>query len=157
MDCRDIERLIDAYWDRELDPGIGEAVGQHLRGCTLCDQRYGAVNAFLTTPDEIAVPSGLRDRVFAALDSSRSVKTAPRIQDTQTSSPRMSYRLAPLAWAGALAVRQSLAGLLFGVRPTDPWSFVGVVVVLISAGLLASYFPARRATRVDPIAALRSE
>jgi putative ABC transport system permease protein len=59
--------------------------------------------------------------------------------------------------AGALAITRSLSGLLFGVRPADPLSYVAVSAVLLSVGLLASYLPARRATNVDPLVALRNE
>jgi len=62
-----------------------------------------------------------------------------------------------LGLAGALALTQSLSKLLFGVRPVDPWSFLAVSGVLLVVGLAASYLPARRATRVDPMEALRHE
>jgi putative ABC transport system permease protein len=62
-----------------------------------------------------------------------------------------------LGLAGAIAVTRSLAPLLFGVRSTDPISFMGVAALMLLVGLVASYFPARRATRVDPMAALRDE
>ncbi len=59
--------------------------------------------------------------------------------------------------AGALALTRYLRSLLFEVSPTDPWTFVGVPVILCAVAVAASYFPARRAARVDPIVALRHE
>jgi putative ABC transport system permease protein len=50
-----------------------------------------------------------------------------------------------------------LTSLLFGVQPTDPLTFVAVPALLMSIALLACYIPARRATQVDPIIALRHE
>ena len=50
-----------------------------------------------------------------------------------------------------------LSGLLFEIQPTDPVTFVAVAVVLSGVALLAAFVPARRATRVDPIDALKAE
>jgi putative ABC transport system permease protein len=58
---------------------------------------------------------------------------------------------------GALIVSHVMAGVLYGVRPTDPVTFAGVAILLIGIALLACYFPARRAMRVDPMVALRCE
>jgi putative ABC transport system permease protein len=57
----------------------------------------------------------------------------------------------------ALALTRYLASLLFDVKPADPLTFIGVCAVLISAGLLASWLPARRAAAVDPMLSLRWE
>ena len=55
----------------------------------------------------------------------------------------------------SLLTTRLLSGLLFEVSPTDPVTFAGVLVLLISVVLLASYLPARRAASVDPQEALR--
>ncbi len=57
----------------------------------------------------------------------------------------------------ALAATRVLAGMLFGIGPRDPATIAGVIVILAGVGALAAYLPARRASRVDPMEALRSE
>jgi putative ABC transport system permease protein len=58
---------------------------------------------------------------------------------------------------GAVAVTRLLRGMLYGVTPLDPLAYVGAGVLLLGAAGLASYLPARRAARLDPVRALRTE
>ncbi len=57
----------------------------------------------------------------------------------------------------AAGVTELLAGQLYGVTPTDPWTFGAVVAILVAVSLVACYLPARRATRIEPTLALRCE
>lgn len=62
-----------------------------------------------------------------------------------------------LGLVGAALLSRSMTTLLFNVRPTDPLVYAAVSLVLISVALVASYLPARRASRLDPLIALREE
>jgi putative ABC transport system permease protein len=62
-----------------------------------------------------------------------------------------------LGACGAFVLGRAMQSLLYGVRSGDPATFVSVAGILLTVGALASYVPARRAARVDPVVALRSE
>ena len=57
--------------------------------------------------------------------------------------------------AAALGVSRAVSSLLYDISPSDPATFIGVPLVLVTVALLASYLPALRASRVDPLGALR--
>jgi ABC-type antimicrobial peptide transport system permease subunit len=57
----------------------------------------------------------------------------------------------------ALALTRLMSGLLFGVSATDPWTFTLIVALFAGVALLASYLPARRASEMDPLTALRND
>jgi len=59
--------------------------------------------------------------------------------------------------AGALAVSRLMQQMLFEVNPADPWVYLALSVALLLVTESASWFPARRATRIDPVIALRTE
>ena len=70
---------------------------------------------------------------------------------------RLAFIGLVLGIGGALLITRFLSSLLFGVRATDPWIFGSVALLLALVALCACYFPARRATKVDPLVALRYE
>ena len=81
--------------------------------------------------------------------------------DVQSRIVRQTLRLAvagiALGAAASWALAQSMSGLLFGVTAADPITFAGMLIVLVTVALIAGYLPARRASRIDPLIALRAE
>jgi putative ABC transport system permease protein len=74
-----------------------------------------------------------------------------------TQGLRLSGAGAAVGLAGAFAASRLMSRFIYGVTPTDPLSYVASILVAVSVALLACYFPARRATKVDPMVALRYE
>jgi predicted permease len=79
------------------------------------------------------------------------------LKQVLTEGARLAATGLALGLAGSLAATRLIATLLFGVKPTDLVTFTGVAAILASVTLAACYIPARRATRVDPIVALRHQ
>jgi predicted permease len=82
-------------------------------------------------------------------------------RDVQAQIVLQTLRLAAVGLligvAASWAIARSLSGLLFGVTATDPVTFLGMLLVLMIVATLAGYLPARRASRIDPLVALRAE
>jgi putative ABC transport system permease protein len=82
-------------------------------------------------------------------------------RDVQTRIVLQTLRMAAAGMAigmiGAWLLTRSLTGLLFGISATDPATFVGMLAALAIVATFAGYVPARRASRIDPVVALRSE
>ena len=83
--------------------------------------------------------------------------TRGRVQaDVMTQTLRLAMVGITVGAAVSLAVAALIASLLFGTRPADPATFAGVVALLAAVALLAGYLPARRASRINPMEALRN-
>jgi putative ABC transport system permease protein len=70
---------------------------------------------------------------------------------------KLAFTGVVIGLGGALALTQLMKTLLFGVSSTDPLTFAAVAILLMAVALLACWIPARRAAKVDPMIALRSE
>ena len=83
--------------------------------------------------------------------------TAPQVRLSVTAKAlRLAFAGVAIGAMGSFAAAKSIASLLFGTRPTDPPTFVGIVLLLCIVAVIAGYIPARRASRIDPMLALRS-
>lgn len=102
---------------------------------------------------------------FLVRQGTREIGIRMSLGATQTAILRLivgrGLRLAALGAGigllGAFVLTRFLQSILFGVRATDPWTFAGITALLIAVALAASYIPARRAARIDPMVTLRDE
>ena len=70
---------------------------------------------------------------------------------------RLNHARVAIGHAGAYGLTRFLSSMLYGVRSSDPATFLAVPLILVAVALFACYLPARRAVRVDPMVALRHE
>ncbi|HEY7114765.1 MAG TPA: ADOP family duplicated permease [Thermoanaerobaculia bacterium] len=154
---------------RELDPGVAvsdvRTMGEILSG-SLSEPRFRATLVALFAAAALLLASIGLYGVIAYTVTRRRYEIGVRIAMGATPSEilrlfvRGGMRLAAAGAAagilGAIAATRMLGGLLYGVRPLDPPTFIGAVVVLLGVAFAATVAPARRAAATDPIQALRA-
>ena len=139
------ENLSMAYWGPRVAAGIATAFG--VLALVLATMGLYSVMTYAVSQRTREI--GVRMALGATV---RDVLRMVLGQGLRTAAVGIALGL-----AGALALTRLLSSLLLGVGTTDALTFVGVPVLLIAVAFLACYVPARRATRVDPLVALRHE
>src|ERR1043166_5866364 len=163
------ERAVRAAFqaaDRDLPVFNAQTLGDHLALTTLPQRIAGFVLAGLGSLALLLAALGLYGIVaFAVAQRTREIgiRVAIGAQARDVVGLMIRKGLTPvvggliLGLAGAAGSTRLLAAFLTGVSPGDPLTFLAVVVIFSAVALLACWAPARRATRVDPLVALRSE
>jgi ABC-type antimicrobial peptide transport system permease subunit len=139
------ENLSYAYWGPRLAAGMGTAFGL----LALLLAAMGLYSVMTYTMEQRTREIGIRMALGA------------QIQDVLKLIVSQGMKLVlmgvVIGFAGAFAVTRVASSFLFGVSATDPVTFVCVAILLFAVALLACWIPARRATRVDPLGALRHD
>lgn len=154
---------------RDLDPNVPPrfaSLAQVVSG-SLQSRRFNLllVGLFAATALLLAVAGMYGVMAYSVTRRTSEIGVRMALGASQASVLRMVLRQGLLTAAGgvlagiviSLAVTRSLSSLLFGLRPTDPLTFAGTALLLVIVAILASYVPARRAAKVDPMMALRYE
>jgi hypothetical protein len=102
-------------------------------------------------------PPQLPDRGGPVLEDIAPLRPSAASVTARTEGLTLALAGIAIGLAGALALTRLAESMLFGVSPTDPSTLAVVTVALLAVALLASWIPARRAARVNPVVALRHE
>ncbi len=139
--------ISDLLWESVAQPRFLTAL---LAGLALCAALLAAVGTYGIVAYTVSVRAGeIGVRMALGADSADTVSMVVR----QAVSVVLTG--AALGTLGALLATRFLDRLLFEVPTTDPWTYGGVWLATVGIGLLAAWIPARRATRIDPVSALR--
>lgn len=149
---------IPLYWVYPMDDALARPLW-YVRTFGTLFMIFGAIALFLAATGLYAVMS------FSVSRRTREVGIRMALGAQAGQVTRMVFRQGAsqlaiglvLGLAIAIVIGRATSVILFGVTPRDPQVFGGVIVVLAVAGMLACLIPARRATRVDPLTALRSQ
>ena len=156
--AQDVDPVIQLWNAQTMDEALAGPLAQPKLS-TLLMSTFGVIALFLAATGLYGVMSSLvRDQtreigVRIALGAS-----AARVRRDVLGRATLVIGAGAIAGLGAaLATSRLLSALLFEVSPTDPVSLGGACLLLLTVGALAAYLPARRATRIDPVVALRAE
>ncbi|HJR63777.1 MAG TPA: ABC transporter permease [Gemmatimonadaceae bacterium] len=155
---RELDRDVPAFQIQTLEEAVDRSLWrQRLQGQVL--GVFAALALLLATVGIYGVIS------YSVTQRTREVGVRMALGATQRSvlvlvvgyGARLALIGVAIGLAGALALTRVLSTLLYGVKATDPFTFALVPLVLALAAIIASYVPARRASRVDPLVAMRAE
>ena len=154
---------------RELDPNVPPVIGTfaEVSALSLQSRRFNLIllGAFAGTALLLAVAGLYGVMAYSVARRTAELGTRIALGATRANVLRMVLRQGlatavigvAIGIAGALGLTRTLQSFLFGLSPTDPLTFAAVALLLILVALLACYIPARRASKVDPMTALRYE
>jgi putative ABC transport system permease protein len=155
---REIDPTTAVYGVRSMDDVLGGPLAEP-RLMALLIAGFGAVALVLAAVGLYGViASGVRERTHEIGVRMALGATPGRIRDAVLRQTLLITGVgAGVGLLAALLATRLLRALLFGVSPTDPIALGSACVVLLGAALIAAYVPARRATQIDPVRALRAE